>query len=58
MEAKDSGFEDATRPNGMKVLVVGPSASGKTIISNFLAGNEEQEALKPPTNYNETKGVR
>lgn len=32
------GGGDSTAPDGMKVIIIGPSASGKTAIANYLAG--------------------
>ena len=49
---------DATRPSGLKILIVGPSASGKSALANFLLGEQERDGLQMPSTYNETKGCR
>ena len=51
------GSDAATAPRGLKILVVGPSAAGKSALANFL-GDPECDSLQQPATYNETKGVR
>lgn len=40
----------------LKILVIGPEATGKTTLSNFLA--RSLDTLQPPTEYAPTVGVR
>ena len=51
------GSDAATAPRGLKILVVGPSAAGKSALANVL-GDPECDSLQQPATYNETKGVR
>lgn len=44
-------------PTELKIVIVGPKATGKSLISNYLAGST-QSLIQDKTKYDPTYGVR